>query len=85
LGAKYDTGEENIFLKDCYDKGLTMWHSDKAIVIHPDESSGIQYRKELIIARIKVFKRMYGFIGGVAAIPYFTILHYKRYKSKFSI
>ncbi|MDR3168436.1 MAG: glycosyltransferase family 2 protein [Candidatus Peribacteria bacterium] len=59
LGTKRDTGDEPIFLKNCRDKGLSLIHRNIPIVIHPSESSGIVYRKSLIIARIKVFKRMY--------------------------
>jgi hypothetical protein len=36
-----------------------MYHSNKSIVVHSDESSGIDYRKELILARIKVFKKLF--------------------------
>ncbi len=85
LGAKYCVGEENIFLKDCLDKNLNIKHMDKAIVFHKDESSGIQYRDELINSRIKVFIRMFGFFGGVFVVFYFTIFHYKFYKEKYSI
>lgn len=85
LGTIYPTGEENIFLTDCYKKWLDMYHSDKPIVIHPDESSGINYNADLIIARIKVFKRLFWFIGWFTWVFYFTILHYKYYKNRFSI
>jgi hypothetical protein len=36
-----------------------MLHSDEIIAIHPNESSGTDYNKDLIIARIKVFKRIF--------------------------
>lgn len=85
LWTKYPVWEENIFLTDSIKKWLKMYHSDKSIVIHPDESSWIDYREELIIARIKVFKRLFWFIWWFAGVFYFTILHYKYYKTKFSI
>ncbi|MBS9775345.1 glycosyltransferase [Candidatus Gracilibacteria bacterium] len=87
LGARYPVGEENIFLTDCYKKGLKMFHCEKSIVIHKEESSGIDYknREDLIIARIKLWKRVWGVFGGMLAIPYFTIFHYKYYKKYFSI
>lgn len=84
LGTKYPVWEENIFLTDSIKKWLKMYHSDKPIVIHPNESSWIDYREELIIARIKVFKRLFWFIWWSAWVFYFTILHYKYYKTKFS-
>ncbi len=85
LGAKYPVWEENIFLTDCYKKWLKMYHSNEAIVIHPEESSGIDYkdRQDLIIARIKLWKRVLGIFWGIIAIPYFTLFHYKYYKKYF--
>jgi hypothetical protein len=87
LWAKYPVSEENIFLSDCYKKWLKMYHSNKSIVIHSDESSWIDYenRRDLIVARIKVFKRLFGFLWWFAWVFYFTILHYKYYKNYFSI
>jgi len=87
LGAKYIVWEENIFLRDAQKKWLKLYHSNKVIVIHPSESSGINYEnnEKLVVSRIKLFKRMYWFIWGLFAIPYFTILHYKYYKNKISI
>jgi hypothetical protein len=38
----------------------------------------------LIIARIKVFKRIFWFLWWLAGVFYFTILHRKFYKEKFS-
>jgi glycosyltransferase involved in cell wall biosynthesis len=84
LGSKWCVGEENIFLKDCLDKKLKMIHCDNSIVFHKDESSGLNYRDNLIISRIKVFKRLFGFVGGFLGIFYFTIFKYKEYKNKYS-
>lgn len=85
LWTNFPVWEENIFLTDCYKKWLKMYHSDKSIVIHSDESSWVDYRRELVTARIKVFKRLFWIIWWFAWIFYFTILHYKYYKNKFSI
>ena len=87
LWAQYSVWEENIFLTECYKKGLKIFHNDNSIVIHPDESSWINYknRKDLIIARIKVFKKLFWFIWWFVGIFYFTISHYKYYKNYFSI
>lgn len=87
LWAKYCVGEENIFLTECYRKGLKMLHNNTAIVFHPSESSGIDYkdRKELIIARIKVFKQMYGILGAILGGLYITVMHYKFYSPYFSL
>lgn len=85
LGAKFPVWEENIFLTDCFKKWLNLFHSDKSIVIHSNESSWINYRKDLIIARIKVFKRLFWFFWWFVWIFYFTIFHYKYYKWKYSV
>jgi glycosyltransferase involved in cell wall biosynthesis len=85
LWSSYPVWEENIFLSDCLRQWLTIEHVDKAIVVHPEESSGTDYREELIIARIKVFRRMFGWAWAIFAILYFTIFHYNIYKSKFSV
>jgi len=87
LWAKFPVWEENIFLTDCYKKGLKLVHSNQSIVIHTNESSWIDYnnRKDLIIARIKVFKRLFWFVGWFLGVFYFTILHYKYYKNDFSV
>jgi len=85
LGAQFPVGEENIFLKDSHDAWLRLYHQNTPLVEHPDESSGTNYRKELIIARIQVFKRMYGLLWGIAAVGYFTVLHFPLYRDKFSV
>lgn len=86
LGTKYPVWEENIFLMDSYKAWLDMIHIDKSIVIHPDESSWFDYknREDLIVARIKLFKRLFWFMWWVLAVPYFSFLHYKFYKKYFS-
>lgn len=85
LWARYPVWEENIFLADAIKLWCTLRHSDQAIVIHPEESSGINYRDELIIARIKVWKRLFWFFWWVFAVFYFTIFHFKFYKNQYSI
>lgn len=64
-----------------------MIHKNTPIVFHPDESSGINYknREDLIIARIKVFKQMYGILGAILGGIYITIMHYKFYNPYFSL
>ena len=85
LGTKYCVGEENIFLKDCLDKELNVKHCRRAVVSHKNESSGIDYRDELVFSRVAAFKRMFGFFGGVFAVFYFTIFHHKFYRKKYSV
>lgn len=82
LWAKYPVSEENIFLSECLKNKLKIEHSDEVIVSHSSESSGILYRDELIVARVQVFKKIFGFLGGAASIFYFWIFHYSLYKEK---
>lgn len=62
-----------------------MYHSDLIISEHPKESSGIEYRDELIIARVQVWKRLFWLLGGIFAVMYFTVFHYNMYKNKYSM
>jgi uncharacterized protein YbcC (UPF0753/DUF2309 family) len=82
--SKYPTGEETIFLKDCFDKKLKMKHINKKIVFHKNESTGDIYNDKIIISRPIIFKRMFGIFGGIFAVFYFTIFKYKFYKNKYS-
>lgn len=84
LWAKYPVGEENIFLHDCHRLGLKTQHINYPIVMHPTESSWHNYRDELVISRIKLWKRMWGKFGWVAAVLYFTVFDYKHYKISYS-
>lgn len=86
LWTKYPIWEDNIFLKNCFDKKLRLVHSNKSIVFHDNISSWIKYEnKNSIFSRIKLFKYLFWFIWGFSAIFYFTILHYKYYKDNFSV
>lgn len=85
LWTKFPVWEENIFLTDCIKSKLNVYHFDNSIVIHPDESSWMNYRDELIIARIKVFKRLFWFFWWILWVIYFTIFDYNIYKNKYSI
>lgn len=82
LGAKYSSGEENIFLSDCKKKGLDLYFVPEIINKHPQKSSGISYSKNRIETNIKVFKRIFGFLGGLFAFFYFWTFHHKYYKNK---
>jgi glycosyltransferase involved in cell wall biosynthesis len=85
LGTKWCVGEENILLSDCLKKKLNILQYNKPIVIHSKESSGLDYRDELIKSRPVVFYRMFGFLGLGLALIYFPIFHYKLYRKKYSV
>jgi glycosyltransferase involved in cell wall biosynthesis len=63
LGAKYPTGEENIFLNDMRSRGLVILSIPKPVVIHPHESSGSQITNQLIFSKGAMFRRLYGYVG----------------------
>ena len=89
-GAKYDRGEEAIFLKDCLEKGLKIIYINKKIAqVEQSKSTWFKgFTKEYFLAQGKVFKRLYPkhykFICYQFAIrKYF--LYYKNVKLKEAI
>lgn len=61
LGARFPTGEENIFLRDALGCGLKILYVPQPIVIHPAQSSGSDFTDETIImAKGAMFYRMFG-------------------------
>lgn len=59
LGSKYKSGEENIFLQDCYNKGLKIYFYNEVINIHPKESTGTIWQEEDIYEKGALFRRLY--------------------------
>ena len=59
LGSKYKSGEENIFLLDCYNKGLKIYFYNEAINIHPKKSTGAIWMEEDIYEKGALFRRLY--------------------------
>lgn len=80
LWTKYPIWEEALFLGECYKKSCVMIHDNTSIVVHPDDSTGKHYSKELARARIILWKELFGFFGGVFACMYFWVSHYRLYK-----
>lgn len=60
LGAKYVSGEENIFLTDCLKKGLKIKYEPKVINIHEEESSGDILDAKAIYSKGALFYRLFG-------------------------
>ena len=71
LGAKFPTGEENIFLNDLLKKGYAIRSIPKPMVIHPKESSGSQITADLIFSKGAMFRRLYGY-GGILFLILFV-------------
>ena len=84
LGAKYNSGEENIFLMDCLRKGLKIKYIPIPIVIHPYERSGNQLNTEKIFfSKGALFTRLFG-LKYIIINLVFAIKKYTEYKDEFS-
>jgi hypothetical protein len=85
LGAKYNSGEENIFLMDCLKQGLKIKYVPIPIVIHPKESSGKNLtRRDSILSKGALFTRLFGWSFLVINVL-FGIKKYKDYKDDISL
>lgn len=87
LWSQNPSGEENIFLWECYKKWLKCFHSAENLKIHPEISSGILYTnpEKDIISKVRVFEKILGKTGWLLSVFYLAIFHYKFYKNKISI
>lgn len=71
LGATFETGEEYIFLRDCFKAGLKLWFESSYILSHDINSSGkAASSNRLIFARSALFYKYYGLKA------YLKLLHY---------
>ena len=61
LGAKYISGEENIFLMDCLKNGLVIKFIPIVIGKHPKESSGHILDESAIYSKGALFYRLFGY------------------------
>ena len=69
LGSKYKSGEENIFLQDCYNKPVKIYFYNEAIKAHPKESTGTLWKEEDIYEKGALFKRLYPKICFLMVLP----------------
>lgn len=78
LGAKWPTGEENIFLSDALKNGKKILYCPIEIVCHPQLSSGFDYNnKRLAYAKGAMLHRIFSWKGYILCI-FFAVKHYKR-------
>ncbi len=71
LGSLYPTGEEYIFLADAIRTGRRVLFLPTPIVMHGQESSGVDYRNpHLLTAKGAVIARVFGVVG-VFVLPAF--------------
>jgi glycosyltransferase involved in cell wall biosynthesis len=83
IGAKYEIGEEFIFLVDAYKRGLHLLYMPQAIAKHEDESSGYSLSNKILYARGAVYMRVFG-LKAIILYFYSTIKHFDRYKSYYT-
>lgn len=83
LGARFVASEENVFLMDAFKKGLNLYFVPLYVACHPKESSGKQWREELVYSKGALFFRLFGFFG-IVMIFAFAIKKYGQYKDEFT-
>lgn len=60
LGAKYTSGEENIFMLDLINKGYNIYYYPTPIVYHPDITSARTLTDSVAYSKGALFYKMYG-------------------------
>ena len=71
LGAKYPSGEENIFLSDCLKKKAIIKYFPIVTSTHPPITSGDNYvDRNLLIAKGALIKRLFGSKGIFIIVPF---------------
>lgn len=81
LGTIFNTGEEFVFLADAKRKGAAILFVPQYIAVHPKESSGKLYAKELIEAKGAMIHRVYGLRFLLINFLY-AVKKHSEYKSK---
>ncbi|WP_435412793.1 glycosyltransferase family A protein [Psychroserpens mesophilus] len=75
VGSVFKGETEYVFLRNAYDKGMTMIHVSQTIVMHPDESSGRRMGSdEAIFARAALHFRFYGYLSYLWVFKYVFFL-----------
>jgi len=74
IGAKYNHGEENLFLADCIKKGFKILYIPTAIVVHLDDNSMWKNdHMKTIISKGALFNKLFGSINSIFLIPLFAL------------
>lgn len=85
-GLNWNSGEETIFLSDCFKKGLKMKYVPEYFVMHNYESSGKAnkiYTGDFIEARTALLLRIYNIKGFIISVIKILLL-YPKYKNTIS-
>jgi glycosyltransferase involved in cell wall biosynthesis len=87
-GTEMYMGEENIFLFDCWKKGLSIYYVPKKIAVLREDSVSTWfegYNEKYFIVKGEAFRRMAGSIGGIFLCLQFVIRKYNIYKNEISL
>lgn len=83
LGARYNSGEENIFLVDLYKRNKRIFIISQQLVNHPNLGTGYIWDIRTAEAKGALCRRLFG-IFGVFAFFAFTIKKYALFKNNLS-
>lgn len=78
LGAKYNSGEENILLMDLIKKGYNIAYYPKIIVYHKKRASERKLTLDTFIGKGALFKRLFSDMSGFILLIIFLIKKIKR-------
>ncbi len=84
IGSKYPIGEEALFLRDAYKKGLKIIFYPSEILRHSSQTTAQKFTKKSIRAKAIFAKKWFGFLAPVW-ILFESIKYYKKYRHKFTI
>lgn len=85
LGAKYPSGEENIFLKGLVDKGAKMYYFPEVVVYHLKPLAATRLTPAQLISKGPLFKKMYSTPLSVILVTLFFAKKIKHIKNPASL
>lgn len=80
LGARYNSGEENIFLVDLFKKQKRLFITNEKLVNHPNLGTGYIWNTKTAEAKGALCRRLFGYAGIFAFIA-FSIKKFPLYRS----
>lgn len=84
VGAKYKSGEENIYLMDLYNKGYTIDYYPEIVAYHPcHKNNNKKLELHTVVCKAPLFKRLFGKPIGIIMYIAFILKKHKIIKNKF--
>lgn len=83
LGARYNSGEENIFLVDLYKNKKRLFITSEQLVNHPNLGTGYIWNTKTAEAKGALCRRLFGLLG-IFAFLAFTVKKYTLYRKSLS-